>query len=59
MPRDIPVGNGSLLVTFDAHYRVRDVYYPHVGRHNHTEGHVQRFGVWVDGTFSWVDEAGW
>jgi GH15 family glucan-1,4-alpha-glucosidase len=59
MPRDIPVGNGSLLVTFDAHYRVRDVYYPHVGRHNHTEGHVQRFGLWVDGTFSWVDEAGW
>jgi GH15 family glucan-1,4-alpha-glucosidase len=59
MPRDIPVGNGSLLVTFDAHYRMRDVFYPHVGRHNHTEGHVQRFGVWVDGRFSWVDEAGW
>jgi hypothetical protein len=24
--RDIPVGNGSLLVTFDEHYQIRDIY---------------------------------
>ena len=29
MPRDIPVGNGRLLVTFDDRYQVRDVYFPH------------------------------
>lgn len=48
MPRDIPVGNGDLLVNFDELYRVRDFYYPSVGRYNHTGGHVQRFGVWAD-----------
>jgi GH15 family glucan-1,4-alpha-glucosidase len=59
MPRDIPVGNGDLLVTFDRLYRVRDIHYPHVGRYNHTDGHVQRFGVWVDGRFAWIEDAGW
>lgn len=59
MPRDIPVGNGDLLVTFDLHYRMRDLYYPWVGRHNHADGRVQRFGVWADGRFAWVDEPGW
>jgi GH15 family glucan-1,4-alpha-glucosidase len=59
MPRDIPVGNGSILVTFDNAYRMRDVYSPRVGRHNHTEGHVQRFGVWADGTLSWVEDNAW
>ncbi len=59
MPRDIPVGNGDLLVTFDRLYRVRDLYYPRVGRHNHTDGHVQRFGVWADGKFAWIEDEGW
>lgn len=59
MPRDIPVGNGSLLVTFDELYRIRDIYFPHVGKENHSEGHPFRFGVWVDGEFSWISEEGW
>lgn len=59
MPRDIPVGNGDLLITFDHLYRVRDLYYPMVGRYNHTGGHVQRFGVWADGEFAWVEDEGW
>lgn len=59
MPRDIPVGNGQLLITFDALYRMRDIYYPHVGRYNHTSGHVQRFGVWADGKFAWIEDSGW
>jgi len=59
MPRNIPVGNGEMLVTFDNLYRVRDIYYPHVGMPNHTEGHAQRLGVWVDGSFAWIEEAGW
>ncbi len=36
MPRDIPIGNGSLLVNFDQHYQLRDLYWPHVGQENHT-----------------------
>ena len=59
MPRDIPVGNGDLLINFDEFYRVRDLYYPHVGRFNHTAGHVQRFGVWADGQFAWIEDPSW
>ena len=59
MPRDIPIGNGELLITFDALYRMRDIYYPHVGRFNHTSGHVQRFGIWADGKFAWIEDSGW
>ena len=59
MPRDIPVGNGSLLITFDDLYRIRDIYSPRVGRHNHTNGHVQRFGIWVDGQMAWIEDEGW
>ncbi|HEY0080920.1 MAG TPA: glycoside hydrolase family 15 protein [Pyrinomonadaceae bacterium] len=58
MPRDIPVGNGSLLVAFDEDYRIRDIYFPYVGKENHSEGHPFRFGVWADGEFSWVGAAG-
>lgn len=59
MPRDIPVGNGRLLVTFDAQYQIRDVYFPNVGKENHTGGYACRFGVWVDGAFAWVSDDGW
>ena len=54
MARDLPIGNGSLLVAFDADYRVRDLFFPHVGQENHVDGHVCRFGFFVDGRFSWV-----
>jgi len=54
MPRDIPVGNGTLLITFDQDYCLRDIYYPFVGKENHTGGHKFRLGVWVDGRFDWV-----
>ncbi|MBV9960301.1 MAG: glycoside hydrolase family 15 protein [Acidobacteria bacterium] len=59
MPRDIPVGNGSLLVTFDESYRIRDIYFPYVGKENHSEGHPFRFGVWIEGEFSWISDEGW
>ena len=54
MPRDIPVGNGKLLVCFDRDYCIRDLYFPHVGKENHVGGNYFRFGVWVGGRFSWV-----
>src|SRR5687767_5074475 len=57
--RDIPVGNGSLLVNFDDKYQIRDIYFPHVGQENHTEGSPFRFGVWADGDFSWVSADDW
>jgi GH15 family glucan-1,4-alpha-glucosidase len=54
MPRDLPLSNGTLLVAFDLEYRIRDVYFPHVGMENHADGHPFRVGVWVDGRFSWL-----
>lgn len=57
--RDIPVGNGALLVNFDDLYRLRDIYYPHVGQENHTDGFPSRLGLWVDGTFSWTESSAW
>ena len=59
MPRDIPVGNGSLLVAFDDCYQIRDLFFPYVGKENHSEGHPFRFGVWVDGAFSWISQPEW
>ena len=59
MPRDLPLGNGSLLVAFDKDYQIRDLYWPHVGQENHALGHAFRLGVWVDGQFRWLDDSHW
>ena len=55
MPRDLPLSNGTLLVAFDLEYRIRDVYFPHVGMENHAVGHAFRVGVWAGGRFAWLD----
>src|SRR5712691_22669 len=57
--RDLPIGNGSLLVNFDRNYQLRDIYYPRVGQENHTSGEPCRFGIWVEGRFSWLDDPAW
>ena len=60
MPRDLPLGNGKVLVAFDGDYRLRELTYPHVGRENHVHGALCRFGAFVDGTFTWIERAqGW
>jgi len=53
------VGNGNLLINFDTNYNIRDIYYPYVGKENHSEGCVSRTGVWVDGRFAWIDDRDW
>ncbi len=57
--RDIPIGNGSFLLTFDEKYQIRDIYFPHVGQENHTKGYPFRFGVWKNGEFSWLFSDEW
>lgn len=59
MPRDLPLANGHLLVNFDSRYNLRDIYWPHIGERNQTDGHVSHSGVWVDGVFAWLDADGW
>ena len=58
MPRDLPIGNGSMLVAFDSDYRLADFYYPHVGMENHVAARF-RFGVWADERLTWVEDAEW
>jgi len=58
VPRDLPIGNGSLLVAFDAQYRLADFYFPRVGMENHAIGRF-RFGVWCDDALHPVDDAPW
>ena len=69
MPRDIPVGNGSLLINFDDRYQLRDLYYPHVGQENHAGTGPCRFGVWagqcgegddrLPPQLAWTGDKGW
>src|SRR5579859_350225 len=59
MPRDLPLGNGDFLVTFDSRYQLRDIYFPQVGLENHTGGEPCRFGIWADGMFAWTGDDGW
>lgn len=59
MPRDLPIGNGTLLAAFDFDYQLRDFYFPRVGKENHALGYAWRFGVWLDGEFSWLDRNNW
>ncbi len=57
MPRELCVGNGNLLINFDKDLNIRDMYFPLVGMENHVSGHFCRFGVWMDGRFSWIDNS--
>src|SRR5438105_6421650 len=59
MPRDLPIGNGNLMINFDHEYNRRDVYYPHVGQDNQTIGDVSFFGIWCDGKFAWIGNPVW
>ena len=54
MPRDIPVGNGKLMICFDQEYCIRELFFPHVGQENHMHGKVCRLGLWAEEKFSWV-----
>lgn len=59
MPRMLVVGNGKLLVNMDERLQLRDIYFPYVGHQNHVQGHVNRLGVWLDGSFSWLSSKDW
>ncbi len=55
MPREIVLGNGSLNIALDKKMQIRDFFFPLVGLENHA-GHFFRFGIAVDGVFSWVGD---
>ena len=57
MPRALCLGNGNLQVNIDNNMNIRDLFFPYVGLENHVGGHFCRFGVWIDGDFSWIDSS--
>lgn len=61
MGRPVILGNGSLTVGLNENGLVHDFYYPYVGLDNLTTARSMdhRIGVWVDGSFSWVDDGTW
>jgi GH15 family glucan-1,4-alpha-glucosidase len=61
MGRPVILGNGSLTVGLGGYGLVHDFYYPYVGLDNITNARSMRHkvGVWVNGTFSWVDDGSW
>src|SRR5687768_11320460 len=58
MPRDLPIGNGSMLIAFDSHYRLADFFFPHVEMENHAAARF-RFGVWADESLHWIEDQNW
>lgn len=59
MPRSIVLGNGNILIGFDATYTVRDIFFPRVGDANQTMGNECRTGFFIDGRFAWLDDGAW
>src|SRR5690242_20494960 len=58
MGRPAVLSNGQLFVGLNEHGLVHDFYYPYVGLDNLTNARnsQHKIGVWVDGTFHWVDD---
>ena len=55
MVRYTPLGNGRVIVAFDANHWIVDFYYSKAARDNHAIGHPFMFGISVDGKFRWLD----
>lgn len=45
-----------MLVAFDKDAILREFHYPLIGQENQTNGEPFRFGVWINGSFSWIPE---
>jgi len=60
MPKALTLGNGNMLVCFDKHGQVNDLYFPHIGLENHIgKDSLHRVGVFVDGHLSWLSGDDW
>jgi GH15 family glucan-1,4-alpha-glucosidase len=57
MPRHLCFGNGDFLLDFDKNFSIRDLLFPLIGKENHVKGNHCRLGVWIDGEFSWINNA--
>ncbi len=59
MARDLPLSNGSLFLSFDHDYQMREITFPLVGLENQTGGHPLRFGLYAEGSIDWINRSSW
>jgi GH15 family glucan-1,4-alpha-glucosidase len=59
MPRHLVLGNGKILINLDQNLQMRDIYFPYVGQQNHVQGHANRLGASINGSFSWLSSNDW
>ncbi|WP_338603370.1 glycoside hydrolase family 15 protein [Sulfolobus tengchongensis] len=53
MTRHLIIGNGTLTMLYDSSFAIRELYWPLSTSNNL---HRSRFGVWVNGKFSWLQD---
>jgi len=51
MPRDLPIGNGSIYIAYDLNGLVKELCFPFVGEENHTKDTPFQFGIKVGEEF--------
>jgi oligosaccharide amylase len=57
MSKSFVLGNGNILLCFDAYGQVKDFYFPYVGLENHVGGgFVHRLGVHTERGFAWLSD---
>ena len=60
MPKSLTLGNGNILVGFDAVGQVNDFYFPYIGVENQAgEPCVHKIGAWIDNKLYWLDDGTW
>ena len=59
MPRELLLGNDRMLVSFDADYRLRDFFYPHIGTGEPPGRLLSRMGSTWTGSSAGSSAAGW
>ncbi len=60
MPKSINLGNGKVLIGLDQYGQLKDLYYPYPGLENHvSEALTHKIGIFVDNSFSWIDDGSW
>lgn len=57
--RDIVLGNGTMMLSFDKDLSLRDLYWPYGGFENHGDGNRTSFGIYADEHFSWLFSPDW
>ncbi len=58
MANHFVLGNGGLLINFNGHANITDLYFPYVGHKNHVGGHLCGLAVLTPHETLWLGD-GW